>query len=109
MQIMTDEVVPHFHNNEPGVPVIEIGAKKFICIGYHHKTIRMWFRPDARHCEVPVDVFGPNTICTRHKSCHCALLSISMSLLVICMNAPPSRERPASFHRLTTLTRKSIA
>jgi uncharacterized Zn-finger protein len=32
MQIMTDEVVPHFHN-EPGVPVIEIGAKKFMFIG----------------------------------------------------------------------------
>jgi uncharacterized Zn-finger protein len=32
MQTMTDEVVPHFHN-EPGVPVIEIGAKKFMCIG----------------------------------------------------------------------------
>jgi uncharacterized Zn-finger protein len=29
---MTDEVVPHFHN-EPGVPVIEIGAKTFMCIG----------------------------------------------------------------------------
>ena len=29
---VTDEVVPHFHN-EPGVPVIEIGAKKFMCIG----------------------------------------------------------------------------
>jgi len=36
---MTDEVVPHFHN-EPGVPVIEIGAKKFMCIG---ATIRMSF------------------------------------------------------------------
>jgi len=32
MQTMTDEVVPHFHN-EPGVPVIVIGAKKFMCIG----------------------------------------------------------------------------
>ena len=29
---VTDEVVPHFHN-EPGVPVIVIGAKKFMCIG----------------------------------------------------------------------------
>jgi uncharacterized Zn-finger protein len=29
---MTDHVVPHFHNN-PGVPVIEIGAKKFMCVG----------------------------------------------------------------------------
>jgi uncharacterized Zn-finger protein len=32
MQTMTDEVVLHFHN-EPGVPVIEIGAKKFMCVG----------------------------------------------------------------------------
>src|SRR5215475_10243605 len=29
---VTDEVVPHFHN-EPGVAVIEIGAKKFMCMG----------------------------------------------------------------------------
>jgi uncharacterized Zn-finger protein len=29
---VTDEIVPHFHN-EPGVPVIEIGAKTFMCIG----------------------------------------------------------------------------
>ena len=29
---MADHVVPHFHN-EPGVPVIEIGAKEFMCVG----------------------------------------------------------------------------
>lgn len=29
---MTDHVVPHFHN-DAGVPVIEIGAKEFMCIG----------------------------------------------------------------------------
>jgi uncharacterized Zn-finger protein len=29
---MTDRIVPHFHN-DPGVPVIEIGAKEFMCIG----------------------------------------------------------------------------
>jgi uncharacterized Zn-finger protein len=29
---MADHVVPHFHN-EPGVAVIEIGAKEFMCIG----------------------------------------------------------------------------
>jgi uncharacterized Zn-finger protein len=29
---MADHVVPHFHN-DPGVPVIEIGAKEFVCIG----------------------------------------------------------------------------
>jgi uncharacterized Zn-finger protein len=32
MTTVTDEVIPHFHN-EPGVAVIEIGAKKFMCIG----------------------------------------------------------------------------
>lgn len=29
---MSDEIIPHFHN-DPGVPVIEIGAKKFMCVG----------------------------------------------------------------------------
>ena len=29
---MAERVVPHFHN-EPGVPVIEIGAKEFMCVG----------------------------------------------------------------------------
>ncbi len=29
---MADHVVPHFHN-EAGVPVIEIGAREFMCIG----------------------------------------------------------------------------
>ncbi len=29
---MADHVVPHFHN-DPGVPVIEIGAKEFKCVG----------------------------------------------------------------------------
>jgi uncharacterized Zn-finger protein len=29
---MTNEIIPHFHN-DLGVPVIEIGAKKFMCMG----------------------------------------------------------------------------
>ena len=29
---MADYIVPHFHN-EPGVQVIEIGAKEFMCVG----------------------------------------------------------------------------
>ena len=29
---MAEHVVPHFHNT-PGVPVIEIGAREFMCIG----------------------------------------------------------------------------
>jgi uncharacterized Zn-finger protein len=30
--IMSEEIVPHFHNT-PGVAVIEIGAREFMCIG----------------------------------------------------------------------------
>ena len=29
---MADTIVPHFHNT-PGVPVIEIGAREFMCVG----------------------------------------------------------------------------
>ncbi|ALK09129.1 zinc-finger domain-containing protein [Blastochloris viridis] len=29
---MAGHIVPHFHNG-PGVPVIEVGAKEFMCIG----------------------------------------------------------------------------
>jgi uncharacterized Zn-finger protein len=29
---MSDEIVPHFHN-DPGVVAIDIGAKKFMCMG----------------------------------------------------------------------------
>ena len=29
---MADYIVPHFHN-EPGVPVITVGAKEFMCVG----------------------------------------------------------------------------
>ena len=29
---MADHIVPHFHN-DPGVSVIEIGAREFMCIG----------------------------------------------------------------------------
>ena len=29
---MAETIVPHFHN-DPGVPVIEIGAREFMCVG----------------------------------------------------------------------------
>jgi len=32
MSTMAETTVPHFHNT-PGVPVIEIGAKEFMCVG----------------------------------------------------------------------------
>jgi uncharacterized Zn-finger protein len=31
-RIMAERIVPHFHNT-PGVPVIDIGAHEFMCIG----------------------------------------------------------------------------
>ena len=31
-EIMADHIVPHFHN-DPGVAVIEIGAREFMCVG----------------------------------------------------------------------------
>lgn len=31
-KIMADTIVPHFHN-DPGVQVIEIGAREFMCVG----------------------------------------------------------------------------
>jgi uncharacterized Zn-finger protein len=31
-ETMTDSFVPHFHN-DPGVSVIEIGAREFMCVG----------------------------------------------------------------------------
>jgi uncharacterized Zn-finger protein len=30
--VMADRIVPHFHN-DPGIPVIEIGAREFMCVG----------------------------------------------------------------------------
>jgi uncharacterized Zn-finger protein len=40
--IVAEHVVPHFHN-DPGVPVIEVGAKEFMCVGatppYDHPHI----------------------------------------------------------------------
>ena len=32
VEAMTDSIVPHFHN-DLGVPVIEIGAREFMCVG----------------------------------------------------------------------------
>ena len=29
---MAEHVIPHFQNN-PGLPMIEIGAKEFMCVG----------------------------------------------------------------------------
>ncbi len=43
---MAEHVVPHFHNS-PGVPVIEVGAKEFMCVGE---------RPPFDHPHVFIDM-----------------------------------------------------
>jgi hypothetical protein len=54
---MTNEIIPHFHN-DLGVPVIEIGAKKFMCMGalppqdHPNQDVRP-LEPRLRHVAVP--------------------------------------------------------
>ncbi len=49
---MAEPVVPHFHN-DAGVPVIEIGAKEFMCVGA---------KPPFDHPHVFLDMGGDNEI-----------------------------------------------
>lgn len=52
---MADSGVPHFHN-EPGVPVIHIGSKEFMCIGA---------KPPFDHPHVFIDMGSESdTICS---------------------------------------------
>jgi uncharacterized Zn-finger protein len=50
--IMSDHVVPHFHN-DAGVPVIEIGSKEFMCVGAN---------PPFDHPHVFLDLGNDNEI-----------------------------------------------
>jgi uncharacterized Zn-finger protein len=49
---MAEHVVPHFHN-DPGEPIIEIGAKEFMCVGA---------RPPFDHPHVFLDMGSNNEI-----------------------------------------------
>src|SRR5215203_2387741 len=51
-EIMADHIVPHFHN-DPGVAVIEIGAREFMCVGA---------RPPHDHPHVFLDMGGDKEI-----------------------------------------------
>ena len=52
---MAEHIVPHFHNT-PGVPVIEIGAKEFMCVGA---------TPPFDHPHIFCDMGGdPEIICS---------------------------------------------
>ena len=47
---MAEHVVPHFHN-DPGVPMIEVGAKEFMCVGA---------KPPFDHPHVFLDIGADN-------------------------------------------------
>lgn len=49
---MAEHVVPHFHNN-PGLPMIEIGAHEFMCVGA---------TPPLDHPHVYLDMGADNEI-----------------------------------------------
>ena len=49
---MTEMIVPHFHN-DPGVSVIEIGAREFMCVGA---------TPPLDHPHVYLDMGGDNEL-----------------------------------------------
>ncbi len=49
---MAAHIIPHFHN-DPGVPVIEIGAREFKCVGA---------MPPNDHPHVFLDMGGDNEI-----------------------------------------------
>src|SRR3954447_3939371 len=51
-EIMAEHIVPHFHN-DPGVQVIEIGAKEFMCVGA---------KPPFDHPHVFLDMGDENEI-----------------------------------------------
>ena len=49
---MAEHVVPHFHN-DPGLPMIEIGAHEFMCVGA---------KPPLDHPHVYLDMGDENEI-----------------------------------------------
>ena len=72
---MADHVVPHFHN-DPGVPVIYLGAKEFMCIGA---------RPPFDHPHIFCDIGADTEIICPYCS---TLFRYDPSL-------PPGAARPA--------------
>jgi uncharacterized Zn-finger protein len=52
---MAEHFIPHFHNT-PGVPVIEVGAREFMCVGE---------RPPLDHPHIFIDMGDANeAICS---------------------------------------------
>ena len=62
---MTDSIVPHFHN-DPGVAVIEIGAREFMCVGakppFDHPHVFCDMGEDAEiHLPLLLDALPPRS------------------------------------------------
>lgn len=73
---MAETIVPHFHN-EPGVPVVEIGAHEFMCIGA---------KPPLDHPHVFLDMGGDTEIICPYCS----------TLYRLDRNLDPKAARPAA-------------
>ena len=70
-EIMAEHIVPHFHN-DPGVAVIEIGAREFMCVGakppFDHPHVFLDMGGDREiicpYCSLkrPIDQLAPATL-----------------------------------------------
>jgi uncharacterized Zn-finger protein len=85
---MTDEVIPHFHN-DLGVQVIQIGAKKFMCMGA---------LPPQDHPHVFCDIPSPEARRPNDKQVNdwLAKFGISRTTLTPPSGSSLSRERISS-------------
>src|SRR5437879_12917447 len=67
-EIMAEHIVPHFHN-DPGVAVIEIGARGFMCVGA---------KPPLDHPHLFLDMCGDREIiCPYGSTLHRHELSLA--------------------------------
>ena len=62
---MAEHIVPHFHN-DPGVPVIEIGAREFMCVGAtpphdHPHVFPRHGRGQGNYLPVLLDALSPRS------------------------------------------------
>jgi uncharacterized Zn-finger protein len=69
---MADHFVPHFHN-DPGVPVIEVGAKEFMCVGakppFDHPHIFLDMGDEAEIiCSYCSTLYRHNPALTSHEA-----------------------------------------
>ena len=95
---MAEHVVPHFHN-DPGVQVIEIGAKEFMCVGatppYDHPHVFLDMGEDN---EIICPIAQPSTASTRRsiRSGPPAAMRVAAVRSRLMIDRPPWRPRVMS-------------